>query len=688
MPGAASSSTDAFVDVQWQKSKAKKGSGGNGVSFEVGDPSHDSEFKALTQRRLYDNFKDFSPEEKHDIVDSGGRTLEQRIEERLRLNAVDPSKNPMGPQWYQEMRKRFRGPDNPMTRLANTVTEEGETVPAGIARAGDIYTSTRRRAAFDEQMALLKECNLLTFVGVCRYAITLHPASGDDALKYSKNLLKFLKKHRCFERWPDTAFFMKPVVDATMMEIHRKSSRADQKPNKFATKHAVALGHLAAAADWEACAKCTAFAEVHENLMRICQTRIGFKLFAMGLKGVAQEAVQKTMHEKIISWTDEMLSAQQVITEDAWHDVRSDILAGIQENAELVGSLPPKRTIDVPYLGQKCGVEVKSLLEEVDIRWSAHWKQLAVRSGALTAIGPELELAELGVVAPEWAQMFDPELLGGAEDARENANAVLAALPSQDGASVKAALQKHKSQFIEADAGFDLELCYFAALVGQPGVERLQAKFLATMASEAKHVAIASARGAQRKLMATPLFKFVPEGARKVVRMAADGCQAVAEGNRPAFGSQGGAFLRLVSLRLEYFARWTPADGEPLWGKKAVTTCLANAENLDAKDVVEDDLDFLVLWEWILEADEKARLTALKAAWETQAQETAKTAGKPPPKKRKTGPRANVKVEVTAPEPKKLAEAGLELAAGLSLFKTKVAPKKAAAKGSAKALAA
>eukprot|EP00971_Amphidinium_carterae_P169816 3364472-Amphidinium_carterae.2 len=128
--------------------------------------------------------------------------------------------------------------------------------------------------------------------------------------------------------------------------------------------------------------------DVKAELAVVMGTVVGSKLFGWLWKTVAREAMHRELEAEL-----NLLKAKEKITEGDINESQSRVMVQLAEFSDMP-EMSSKRVVTVQYGSMALQVEVKTLLSELLMHYSAFVKAIAVQGGQLRAFGPESDLVQ------------------------------------------------------------------------------------------------------------------------------------------------------------------------------------------------------------------------------------------------------------------------------------------------------
>lgn len=370
----------------------------------------------LTAKKVYDNFKDFSDNEKFAIYNSHGKNLHDCVNDYIAMHLADPKKHPLGAKQYKAWKSEFRSKDSPTKALEKVVVDDAMQVQPSLMQAAIKFQKTKNKAAFNSFLHTLDTINVVDLVGICQYGLTIRPSASADQLTYGIELLHFFYRMKSGERFPDQMALMQDLFDCVLVEAHKQSIGQQTLPSKFLARFGDTVWLVLPKEATETVMKATTWLDCEAELSLIVKSKLGMRLFGSGLRSVQTEIVQSRIMESFKA----MMDKAEPITADAMRAKQSEVLKSLM-SSEMLHSLPERRKITLQYLGQDIEVQVKSLHDHVSLAFAANWKTIAVFAGLVQPMFCELELVESVKVAVDAKTLLHPSLLQNTAVARDMA---------------------------------------------------------------------------------------------------------------------------------------------------------------------------------------------------------------------------------------------------------------------------
>ncbi len=273
-----------------------------------------------------------------------------------------------------------------------------------------------------------------------------------------------------------------------------------------------------------------------------------------------------------------MLHAKQAISQDFFDTAQSGVM-GILERMPGIESVPHRREVIAAYRGSKLPTQVATLVEEVQLKFMAAVKGVAVEVDKL----PKLWIEDLVVLpSPSLAPtppLSEPMLKNAAAARKTLKNMVADA--SVSSSDVLAKLVGHKAQgLLLQDPAFKIELAVVSELTRSDDKGRLRELVIQALPS-AKN--IWSAESAVQKLQileGTELFKLSSRSSQEKVRIAQNMVAAISEGRKPDVRAMGDdEFVASVVSACQWFVEHEVNAKDPiLYGKAALAKKMEELE--------------------------------------------------------------------------------------------------------------
>jgi hypothetical protein len=561
-----------------------------------------------TARKLYDNFRDFTPQEIDGVLNEAGKTLRQCLTDSIALFEHDPKKHPLGAKVYAEFRKVFRASTSPQKTLADIETDEAEEINPQLLKAAIQYQKTHNRSVFNGALQMLNSVTLTDVIGICQYGLEIKPSSSPEQLRFGMDLMRFFARLDVPGKFAETAKLMTPLFDQVLSEAHAKCKGEDAKPSKFLITHKSIVYLVLPKGGVERILASVQWTTVHSELADVVKTRIGMKLFGAGLQSVQSEVVAATIKKAV----DDLFGKGETITQDMLLGAKQTIYTELSGH-EWLSSLPDKRKIEVEYLNERLLMNVKCLPDQIEMVLAARWKTLAVSASLLSPLFCELSLTSPVALTAVTYSLFTEDVYNANADARALVRAGFDLSLSKDGDSIVSHLLSVEARALAVDPTFAIEVKFFTEMVGENGQTRLQQKVLNALPSTDRAFSVEDVVQKLALIRATDLFSFCTASAQGQIRIAIEAIHAVAEGREPNLSASLGDFHAKVRHSINCFCVYTTKDKVKTFGGDALNQCLK-----EWREQPSDTINLLSLalpsqFVWMLRFDDVATYDKLMA---------------------------------------------------------------------------
>lgn len=200
----------------------------------------------------------------------------------------------------------------------------------------------------------------------------------------------------------------------------------------------------------------------------VSSSSLGKQVFGFAVDQVLANMVKKALQADI----DELLKKPKVSAKDLAASKKTALL-GVQRRPGM-DKLVEKRDIIIEYRSIAFSIKVSNLSEEVDFRFAAALKTVAVDAGDLQTIVCENDL--VGRRSKVSKGQMDKSVVMEWQAARDSCNDMLSASGTSEGEAIVSRLGKKEQSLRAIDSTFLVEIRFVQSMAGEAGEKLLKQK--------------------------------------------------------------------------------------------------------------------------------------------------------------------------------------------------------------------
>ena len=341
----------------------------------------------------------------------------------------------------------------------------------------------------------------------------------------------------------------------------------------------------------------TTWSDVQEDLVEVCKTQCGRRIFSSKLGELTGAACSKQIADVINKMKDMARTTQAAI--DGLVRRMEEMAKNLGKDLHAMGS---DTEISYLYCGFDCKTKVSTMFQEAMVKIHANLRSFALRDGTLPVLWCEKELIEplpLGTKLPK----VDVALVAGSKRARAACKEMLEHGNGQD---IKLHLAKHHTLLKGFDKYWQIERDFWLSVVGQPGETRLKSAVLNELPTVDADVNASDALRAIEGIEKSKLYEFVGIGCQIQVSEVTKVVRTIACNRAPSWPNSNNEFLAAARSRINACCRVSVpfASGAPdvKIGMEAMKALLTKAEETKANRALAlSDIRPFRAFPWLLE---------------------------------------------------------------------------------------
>ena len=556
------------------------------------------------RKAIHDNMKGWTDMEINGNRDSEGKTAKDRLRERKELANKFPGEFTCGRKFYTELRAKFKTVSCPEKQLKATGPEI--LIQEPLYKAMVAYKAHGNRGPMCNFLAVAGKLNQAEIVGILQFALEVKASSSYENLRVAKLLLQFFADKDIKTHYPVEFEHAKKWVDGVLCHLYTKSKQSKIKPSEFIEcNRSIVMLVLPEAETSELMkVRCDLAAMEKQLIAVVVSSEIG-----MLILGWAIEKVLCGVADRHITNSIEELMQDTPIDELKLTAAKRRCVAALQAK-DGMDNLPDKQQIILKYRGVPFPIKVVSITEQVECRFACALKSAAAFTGLLPATLCENDL--VGKSESEQKVVIEEDVMTAWKAARESSNKMLLATSALDGPSIVKYFAKKEASLRSIGPSFNIEIRFFASMVGESGEQILQDKVKAIMPTQSSGVSEKDALSALRQLQTTGIYTFTGSRSQGSVLSVCSLVLDLLEGRKPSFASNPAPFLADMKVRMGFFCRTKGLDGKTeLAGQEAVVYLCTKAFQQDESPSLED-LEMPVKFSWLLDKATASRLEAAR----------------------------------------------------------------------------
>ena len=251
-----------------------------------------SGFESKINKKIYDTL-DLSPAELDGNPDAEGCTARDRVIERYKKHLEDPKMYPMGKNFYNMIREKYRAEDSPEKLLKTLAKHCTDEINTELVSAVAKWRAYGNRKDVIEYMQLASSCNRAEAICFAQFALSIKACGSTDLLKMAKDTIDELGRLAIARIHPDVFVHIKTWCDSVIILILQATKGDLRKPKAFVSKQ------------WDICVLvCSAdcltkilnhqgkWIDLQDALIKlVTESLTGAKLFGFAIQSVVAESV-------------------------------------------------------------------------------------------------------------------------------------------------------------------------------------------------------------------------------------------------------------------------------------------------------------------------------------------------------------------------------------------------------------
>jgi hypothetical protein len=549
------------------------------ASLKVTDPSGKKRLltnEALVSTKLRDNFKGLSSASTDAVRGIDGRTLRERLLYDVEKAQKVGESIVFGKLYYDGLKILYEPLEDVHKALVPPKSSTCEVRPQLVKAMVLVQGSRVDRSGFEQFFTCCKETpNVKEICGVWRFAITLRVGCMKQ-MATAVMCLRFVARMGLHDAYPEYWCHVRTWADCVLVTLLRKSRYQKQRDAEFLDVHAPLVELVCTKHCLAKIAACKGeYDSVSAQLNELCDgSTLGRLLFETHQTKITTKKVAAHIEKGIHT----MMHAKQTVSQDFFDAAQGGVI-DLLERMPGIESLPSRREVFVTYRGSKLPIRVSTLAEEVQLKFMAAIKGIAVETDKLPKLWIEdLVVLPLSPLAPS-PPLSEP-MLKNATAARKTLKHMVsdASVSSSD---VLAKLVGQKTQgLLLQDPAFKIELAVVGELTRSDDKGRLRESVIQALPTAKVIWAAESAVQKLQALEGTELFKLSSRSAQEKVRIAQNMVAAISEGRKPDVRAMGeDDFVATVVSACQWFVEHQDKSTDPpLYGKAALAKKLENLE--------------------------------------------------------------------------------------------------------------
>ena len=415
----------------------------------------------IIAKKIADNFKGWSAE----MIDCrkspvDGKTLRDKITADLPL--AQDGKLTMGKFYYRDLRNEYQGPTEAHKALEPEMPKLDVNPKLLKAAAAALDPNRPDRKQIQQYLATCEVPNKTEICLIFRFFLKLKP-TVENQLHVCVHACRFMRRLDLPCVFADKFAIIKFWVDEVLCKLlaQSRAGKKDEDDSRFIDSQRSLLSLVLPGSHLETVIGHKGpMLEVKEAVIAVVEAgRVGQVMFRAAVESILSEEVTTKANEAV----QKTLASSRELTEEV---IRLATIKLTQDLEQMpsISCLPSKRETLVPYRGHLLKVEVRSIGEDVAIRYAAAFKSLAVEQKSLTECWGESAMSA-ATVGPVQACKVEAGLVQQASHAREALKTELEDAGANSGDIVKEVLRKKSSYFLGIDPHFHVSQVAFLEIL-------------------------------------------------------------------------------------------------------------------------------------------------------------------------------------------------------------------------------
>lgn len=535
--------------------------------------------ESIVQQKIRDNFKHFGPEETDVRKGPDGLTLRARLLADLATAKQQGDGSVIfGKLYYDTLKSIYAKPCVPHVAL---LPADPDLVvnPALVKAMLAAQKAKPDRGPFLQYMtATLEEPNATELCGIFRWFITLKVGCMKQ-LAVAMECLKFVSRMRLHvtqaEKFKVINYWVDDVLCAALAKgrAQKTSDKTFTDLNKplielLLPKQALNKV-LSCSSDWSSVSA--------ELLQLVTECNLGRHLFEGSMAQVKAKDIETMISDAI----KETFDIDETVTEEQVREAKRKVVHELHcaAGADFV---PQKREVKLNYRGQEVPVKIGGIPEEVDLKFSAAIKGIAVRESQLQKLWCEDLLAD----GPDttFKARIDPALVKQGEAARALAKTMITDACVSTADVLAKLFHQKTAALLLMDPYFKVELGLVNLITGEGSEGRLSKSILKCMPSAGNIFGPEAAAQKLHSLAAGELFKMSSRSCQEQLKLAQELVAAIVQARVPDVEEALNCkFLKDVVTSFQWFVSFSPSSSssgqeDTVYGTDAMKLMLADCK--------------------------------------------------------------------------------------------------------------
>lgn len=521
------------------KSATIRGTKRPAVDFAAGPAPKRMTLASIVNQKIYDNCRTLSAEETDSVRNpSDGLTLRDRVSNDVKENRDAKNGVVFGALYYEVLRQLYKGEGSMDTELCAVAPMEGIDADPKLIKAMQKAQGTKPdRTHFSKFFTgCNRDLNVVEVVGICRWAASLK-ASCTKQLAALQECWAFFVRLKIDEKFPAHWKIVLTVFDTLACELWRKHKHQKGTVREFTDVYRSFMHTLIAPnllTDVLGCGN--DYMSVERQLGQVCSgTELGRLMFLAEQEKVVAQKVQVSIDQAIMKCVSAVAEEGQEVSILMQTHI-DEAKATVMDTLEVIAgidSLSHHRSIQVDYRGFAATIPVKSLSEELDLRFATMLKWMGVDQQRLTPTFAEEVLIPTGLASPH-KRPIDNSVLIGAKMARQRLAEAYRAKTVTNSESILSLIRAKAPALKLYDKTFDLDesLCMALTTADQQNsalVQQVKAAFPSSGTCSTYSAVAAKLVG----LQGGALWKLSSDEAQKKLQIAMNLVAALEDGRQP-----------------------------------------------------------------------------------------------------------------------------------------------------------